>query len=92
MEVELLFQSVGCARSKPQVSHSSTESEAISLDAGLRMDGLFALDLWDIVIEVLHSTNNNVQPKYTSIQETGATLHSKKQKPRKSKEDRRLIN
>ena len=33
------------------------------------MDGLLALDLWDIVIEVLRSTNNNVQPKHTSIQE-----------------------
>ena len=30
------------------VSHSSTESEIISLDAGLRMDGLPALDLWCI--------------------------------------------
>ena len=38
------------------------------------MDGLLALD---IVIEVLRSTNNNFQPKDTSIQETGATLHSK---------------
>ena len=37
------------------VSHSSTKSEVISLDAGLRMDGLTALDLWDVVIEVLHS-------------------------------------
>ena len=27
------------------VSHSSTESEILSLDAGLRMDGLLALDL-----------------------------------------------
>ena len=35
-------------------SHSSTESEVISLDAGLRMDGLLALDLWDLVIDVLH--------------------------------------
>ena len=34
------------------VSHSSTESEIISPGAGLRMDVLFALDLWDIVIEV----------------------------------------
>ena len=41
------------------------------------MDGIPALDLEDIVIEVLRSTNNNVQPKNTSIQETGATLHSK---------------
>ena len=35
------------------VSHSSAESEIISLDAGLRMDGLLALGLWDLVIEVL---------------------------------------
>ena len=59
------------------VSHSSTESEIISLDAGLRMDGSFAFDPWDIVFEVPRSTNNNVQPKHTSIQETGATLHSR---------------
>ena len=40
------------------VSHSSTESEILSLDAGLRMEGLPALDLWDVVINVLHSSNN----------------------------------
>ena len=36
-----------CVMSKKQtsVSHSSTESEVISLDAGLHMDGLPALDL-----------------------------------------------
>ena len=33
-------------------SHSSTESEITSLDAGLRTDGLLALDLWDVVIDV----------------------------------------
>ena len=43
------------------VSHSSTESEAISLDAGLRMGGIPALDLWDVVIEVLHSSKNTHQ-------------------------------
>ena len=43
-------------KKQTSVSHRSTESEVISLDAGLRMDGLPALDLWDIVIEVLHST------------------------------------
>ena len=36
------------------VSHSSTESEVISLD-GLQIDGIPALDLWDVVIEELHS-------------------------------------
>ena len=45
-------------KKQTSVSHSSTESEIISLVAGLRMDGLLALDLWCIVIEVLGSTNN----------------------------------
>ena len=40
-------------KKQTSVSHSSTEAEIISLDAGLRMDGLPALDLWDLVIEVL---------------------------------------
>ena len=40
------------------------------------MDGLLALDLLDKVIEFLRSTNDNVQPKHTSKQETDA-LHSK---------------
>ena len=34
-----------CKKQK-SVSHSSTESEIISLDAGLRIDGLLALDRW----------------------------------------------
>ena len=41
------------------VSHSSTEAEIISLDAGLRMDGIPALDLWDLVKEVLHSNSKS---------------------------------
>ena len=40
-------------KKQTSVSHSSTETEIISLDAGLRMDGIPALDLWDLVIEVL---------------------------------------
>ena len=43
------------------VSHRSTESDVISLDAGLCMDGITALDLWDLVFEVLHSSLN--QPR-----------------------------
>ena len=35
------------------VSHSSTESEIISLDTGLRLNGLFALELWDPIVSVL---------------------------------------
>ena len=35
------------------VSHSSTESEIISLDMGLRLDRLLALELWDLIVSVL---------------------------------------
>ena len=34
------------------VSHSSTESEIISLDTGLRLGGLHALELWDLIVSV----------------------------------------
>ena len=34
------------------VSHSSTESEIISLDTGLRLDGLPSLELWDLIVSV----------------------------------------
>ena len=42
-------------KKQTSVSHSSTEAERMSLDAGSRMDGIPALDLWDLVIEVFHS-------------------------------------
>ena len=32
------------------VSHSSTESEIISLDTGLILDGLVVLELWDLIV------------------------------------------
>ena len=34
------------------VSQSSTESEIISLDTGLRLDGLPPLELWDLIVSV----------------------------------------
>ena len=34
------------------VSHSSTESEIISLDTGLRLDGLLVLELLDLIVSV----------------------------------------
>ena len=37
-------------------SNSSTESEIISLDAGLRFDGIPGLDLWDLIVSVLGNT------------------------------------
>ena len=46
-------------KKQTSVSHSSTESEIISLDAGLRLDGIHALDLWDLIVLVLGSTTQN---------------------------------
>ena len=35
------------------VSHNSSESEIISLDTGLRLDGVPLLELWDLIVSVL---------------------------------------
>ena len=60
---------VWMCKKQTSVFYSSTESEIISLDAGLRMDAIVALDLWDMVIEVLHSsTDNTFNPKYPYTQ------------------------
>ena len=45
------------------VPHNSTESEMISLDAGLRLDGLPALELWDLIVSVLGNTNQRSQER-----------------------------
>ena len=39
-------------KKQTSVSHSSTESEIISLDTGLRLDSLLALELWDLIVSV----------------------------------------
>ena len=57
-------------KKQTSVSQCSTESEIISLDAGLRMDGLPALGLLDIVIEVLRTNKDNIQPGHTSSGKT----------------------
>ena len=44
-------------KKKTSVSHSSTESEIMPLDAGLRLDGIPALDLWDLIVFVLGNTS-----------------------------------
>ena len=41
-------------KTQTSVSHSSTESEIISLDAGLRLDGIPTLDVCDLIVAVLH--------------------------------------
>ena len=49
-------------------SHSSTESEIISLDAGSRMDGIPALDLWDLVTYVLQTSSNQSEKSKEIVQ------------------------
>ena len=44
-------------KKKIAVSHSSTESEIISLDTGLRLDGLPVLELWDLIVSVFRSVS-----------------------------------
>ena len=59
-------------KKQTSVSHSSTESEIVFSDAGLRVDGLPALDLWDVVIEVLRSTQGNANSFVPSSREIEA--------------------
>ena len=53
-------------KKQTSVSHSSTESEIISLDTGLRLDGFPALELWDLNVSVLGNvsrvSNRSGQP------------------------------
>ena len=46
-------------KKQTSVSHSSTESEIISLHAGLWLDGIPALDLWDLIVSVLGDTSQH---------------------------------
>ena len=59
-------------KKQASVSHSSTESEIISLDAGLRMDGIPALDLWDLIVAVLHGNTNQSKLVYISNAEANS--------------------
>ena len=50
-------------KKQTSVLHSSTESEIISLDAGFRLDGITALDLWDLIVAVLGNTYQSNQER-----------------------------
>ena len=55
-------------KKQTSVSHSSTEAEIISLDVQV-----YACGLWDLVIEVLHSSSN--QSKNSKDNVKGTLLH-----------------
>ena len=50
-------------KKQTSVSHSSTDSEIISLDAGLRLDGIPALDQCDLIVSVLGNTTQSNQER-----------------------------
>ena len=60
-------------KKQTSVSHSSTESEIISLDTGLRLDGLSALELWDLIVSVLGNVlvfqmdQGNLRAMFTNV-------------------------
>ena len=66
-------------KKQTSVSHSSTESQVISSGAGVRMDGIPALDLGDLVLEVLYSSvdvpaSGNRSREEINIQASGKTI------------------
>ena len=64
-------------KKQTSVSHSCTESEIISLDAGLRMDGQRVLDLWVVVIEVLRSSKSTELPTHPAAGNCSRNHNSK---------------
>ena len=70
---------VGCVRNKLQFHTVQQNPKIISLDAGLRLDGIPALELWDLIVLFLEAclrfqieqgdqrkTQNQIQTKTTS--------------------------
>ena len=50
-ESVIISLDTGLCKKQTSVSHCSTKAEIISVNASLRMDGIPALGLWDLVIE-----------------------------------------
>ena len=68
-------------KKQTSVSHGSTEAEVFSLDAGLRKDGIPALDLWDLVIEELHSSSKQPRARVSLLRDK----HCEKQSNERTK-------
>ena len=74
------------------VSHSSTESEIISWDAGLRLDGFTALDLCDLIVAVLHGNTNQNRTEQGDLLKNKREVCSPPHTIHKRKQSQRVIN
>ena len=72
-------------KKQTSVSQSSTEAEIIYLDAGLRMDGIPALNLWDFVIEVYHSSPNQINKSKGQDSQGNLEHHTPHEKPKSNR-------
>ena len=78
-------------KKQTSVSHISTEAEIIFLDAGLRLDGVPALDLWDLIVADLGNTNQSHKERgdpFMNKREVRPKLHT----IHKRKQSQRVIN
>ena len=78
-------------KKQTSVSHSSTESEIITLDAGLRLDGITALVLRDLIVAVLANTNQSHKEQgdlFMNRREVRSPPHT----IQKQKQSQRVIN
>ena len=62
LEVEHLSPSVGCARNKRQCPTVPQSLKSFLWMLDCKIDGLHALEHWDVVSEVLRSRNNTRRP------------------------------
>ena len=85
LQATRLFQSAGCVRNKLPFHTAQQNQKSFSLDAGLRLDGILALDLWDLIVAVLGNTNQSNQARRdlcTNQREVRAVLHTLQKRKR----------
>ena len=81
-------------KKQTSVSHSSTEAEIISLDAGLRMDGIPSLGLFrTLVIEIFHSaTKTKIVTTQRDSVNTGRPVASRHDQAHEHEESNQSFN
>ncbi len=64
------------------ISHSSTEAEIIALDAGLRMEGIPLVSLWELVIDTFAPEKKEAKPNwYAELNSENGPRKEANQKP-----------